>query len=75
MRIAILMRTFAVPTEKKAMTVYVSAQLYARIGAAAKADGRSISNFVEHALDATTPHELGSRVLMASRVPADRSEK
>ncbi len=63
------------PTDKKAITVYLSEHLYKRVEAAAKADNRSISNYVEHALDAVTPHEIGSRTIMASRVPADRSEK
>jgi predicted HicB family RNase H-like nuclease len=61
------------PTDKKAITVYLGERLYKRVAAAAKADGRSISNFVEHALDALAPHELGERRIMASRVAPDRS--
>lgn len=63
------------PTGKKAITVYLDKRLYERVEAAAKADGRSISNYAEQALDAVTPHELGTRMIMASRVPADRSDK
>lgn len=60
-------------TDKKAITVYVAAHLYARIEAAAKADSRSISNFVERALDAVTPHVLGQQVIVASNISGDRS--
>ncbi len=63
------------PREKKVITVYLNKHLYERVEAAAKADGRSISNYAEQALDAVTPHELGRRVPMASQVPADRSDK
>ena len=62
-------------TDKKAITVYVAAHLYARIEAAAKADSRSISNYVERALDAVTPHELGRRVALASNIRDERAEK
>jgi uncharacterized protein (DUF1778 family) len=64
-----------VATDKKAITVYLAAHLYARIEAAAKADSRSISNFVERALDAVTPHVLGERVIVASNISDGRSEK
>jgi predicted HicB family RNase H-like nuclease len=64
-----------VATDKKAITVYVAARLYARIEAAAKADSRSISNYVERALDAVTPHELGRRVAVPSNIPDERAEK
>jgi hypothetical protein len=64
-----------VATDKKAITVYVAAHLYARIEAAAKADSRSISNYVERALDTVTPHEVGRRVALASNISDERAEK
>ncbi len=39
-----------VATDKKAMTVYVDADLYERIEANADADNRSVSNYVERLL-------------------------
>jgi hypothetical protein len=56
------------PTGKKGVTVYLDQALYDRVAAAAKADRRSIANFIEAALDAVAPHELGMRVMMASRI-------
>jgi hypothetical protein len=63
-----------VATDKKAITVYVAPHLYARIEAAAKADSRSISNFVERALDVVTPHVLGERVVVASNISDHKSK-
>ena len=56
------------PTGKKAVTVYFDDQLYQRVTAAAKADRRSVANFIEAAVDAVAPHELGTRVMLASRI-------
>src|ERR1700676_2679179 len=56
------------PTGKKAVTVYFDDQLYQRVTAAAKADRRSVANFIEAAVDAVAPHQLGTRVMLASRV-------
>ena len=56
------------PTGKKGVTVYLDKALYDRVAAAAKADRRSIANFIEAALDAVAPHKLGSRVMIASRI-------
>jgi hypothetical protein len=39
------------PTGKKAVTVYFDDQLYQRVTAAAKADRRSVANFIEAAVD------------------------
>jgi predicted HicB family RNase H-like nuclease len=58
-------------TERKAMTVYVPANLHARIEAAAKADGRSVSNFVQRILDATVPRVLGDRVVIPTGLTGD----
>jgi hypothetical protein len=57
-----------VPTGKKAVTVYFDDQLYERVTAAAKADRRSVANFIEAAVDAVAPHQLGTRVMLASRI-------
>jgi hypothetical protein len=56
------------PTTKRAVTVYLDDNLYERVAAAAKADRRSIANFIEAACDAVAPHELGTRVALASRI-------
>jgi hypothetical protein len=56
------------PTSKKAVTVYFDDALYERVVAAAKADRRSVANFIEAACDAVAPHQLGSRVMLASRI-------
>jgi hypothetical protein len=56
------------PTDKKAVTVYFDDQLYQRLTAAAKADRRSVANFIEAAVDSVAPHELGTRVMLASRI-------
>lgn len=56
------------PTNKKAVTVYFDDALYERVAAAAKADRRSVANFIEAACNAVAPHELGSRVMLASRI-------
>ena len=56
------------PTGKKAVTVYFDDQLYQRVTAAAKADRRSVANFIEAAVDAVAPHQLGTRVMLASRI-------
>jgi hypothetical protein len=57
-----------VPTGKKGLTVYFDQALYDRVAAAAKADRRSMANWIEAACDAVAPHELGARVMLASRV-------
>lgn len=62
------------PTDKKAITVYLADDLYEWVATVAKADGRSVSNFVEHAL-ASMRHPEVKRVIMASPIRADRLEK
>jgi hypothetical protein len=59
---------FEVPTTKKAVTVYFDDHLYERVVAAAKADRRSVANFVEAACDAVAPHVLGMPVALATRI-------
>lgn len=61
------------PTDKKAVTVYLDNYLYEWVVTVAKADGRSVSNFVEHTL-ASIMHPEVKRVVMATRVPADLPE-
>ncbi len=56
------------PTNKKAVTVYFDDHLYERVAAAAKADRRSVANFIEAACDAVAPHQLGTRVMLATRI-------
>src|ERR1700753_1933470 len=58
---------FGRPTAKRAVTVYFDDALYERVVAAAKADRRSVANFIEAVCDAFAPHELGARVAFASR--------
>lgn len=62
------------PTEKRAITVYLADHLYEWVATVAKADGRSVSNFVEHAL-ASMMHPEVKRVIIASPIPPDRSEE
>ena len=61
-------------TDKKAITVYLNEDLYTWVATVAKADGRNISNFVEHAL-ASMMHPEVTRIAIASPVPRDRPEK
>jgi hypothetical protein len=62
------------PTEKKAITVYVNERLYEWVATVAKADGRSISNFVEHAL-ASMAHPGIKRIAIASPISRDQPEE
>jgi len=62
------------PTDKKAITVYLDERLYEWVATVAKADGRSISNFVEHTL-ASMSHPEIKQISMASHVPPDRQER
>ena len=55
---------------RRAVSVYLRPDLIGRVEAAAKADGRSVSNYVERVLDAVTPRVLGERVI----VPGNASE-
>lgn len=57
---------------KRALSIYLQPDLIERIEAAAEADDRSVSNYVERALDAVTPRVLGDRVLVASNIPDER---
>jgi hypothetical protein len=57
-----------VPAGKKGLTVYFDQALYDRVAAAAKADRRSMANWIEAACDAVAPHELGARVMLATRI-------
>jgi hypothetical protein len=59
------------PTNKKAITVYLDERLYEWVATVAKADGRSISNFVENSL-ASMAHPEIRRIAIPSRVPPDR---
>lgn len=56
------------PAGKKGLTVYFDQELYERVAAAAKADRRSMANWIEAACDAMAPHELGQRVMFATRI-------
>lgn len=47
---------------RQCVSVYLRPALLQRIEAAAKADGRSLSNFIERALEAVMPHELDYQV-------------
>jgi hypothetical protein len=62
------------PTAKKAVTVYLEDKLYEWVATVAKADGRSVSNFVENSLKSMMHPEVG-RVIIPSIVPPDRPEK
>ena len=53
------MEVFAMATDKKAITVYLDESLYEWVATVAKADGRSISNFIEHALASKMHPEVG----------------
>jgi hypothetical protein len=55
---------------KRPLSVYLRPSLIERIEAAAKADTRSVSNYIEAVLEAVTPLELGQRVIIPS-TPAD----
>jgi hypothetical protein len=55
---------------KRALSIYLRPDLIERVEAAAKADGRSVSNFVERVLEAVTPRVPGERVI----VPGNASE-
>ncbi len=61
-------------TDKKAITVYLAPHLYEWVATVAKADSRSISNFVENSL-ASMMHPEVKRVAIPSRVPPNRPEK
>jgi hypothetical protein len=54
---------------RRALSIYLRPHLFERIEAAAKADGRSVSNYVERALDSVTPMVPGERVAIPSRFP------
>lgn len=56
------------PTGKKGLTVYFDQALYERVAAAAKADRRSMANWIEAACDALAPHQLGTRIMLATRI-------
>jgi hypothetical protein len=58
---------------RRAVSIYLQPDLLERIEAAAEADGRSLSNYVERALVAITPRMVGARVVVASNIPNDRS--
>jgi hypothetical protein len=65
---------FAMATDKKAITVYLDESLYEWVAMVAKAERRSISNFVENTL-ASMMHPEITRIAIPSRVPPDRPEK
>jgi hypothetical protein len=67
------MEVFAMATDKKAITVYLDESLYKWVATVAKADGRSISNFVENSL-ASMMHPEIKRIAIPNRVPPDRPE-
>jgi hypothetical protein len=56
------------PMGKKGLTVYFDQALYDRVAAASKADRRSMANWIEAACDAVAPHQLGTRVMLATRI-------
>jgi Ribbon-helix-helix protein, copG family len=57
---------------KRALSIYLQPDLIERIEAAAEADDRSISNYIERALDSVTPRVRGERVIVASNIPDER---
>lgn len=63
----------AMPTDKKAISVYLDERLYRWVSKEAKADGRSISNFVENHL-ASRAHPQ-TRISVPNSVPRDRVKK
>ena len=65
------LEALSMPTNKKAITVYLDERLYEWVATVAKADGRSISNFVENSL-ASMAHPEIRRIAIPSRVPPDR---
>jgi hypothetical protein len=58
------------PTDKKAITVYLDERLYEWVAKVAKADKRSVSNFVENTLAGLMHPEI-NRIAMPSKVPPD----
>lgn len=61
------------PTDKKAITVYLSEHLYNLVAKAAKAQRRSISNYVENALASTMHPEVTT--MFPNTVPPDESKE
>ena len=59
---------------KRAVSIYLEPDLIERIEAAAEADDRSVSNYIERALDGITPRVRGERVLVASNVADGRPQ-
>jgi hypothetical protein len=64
----ISIRGFAMATGKKGLTVYFDQALYDRVASAAKADRRSMANWIEAACDFVAPNQLGTRVMLATRI-------
>jgi|HubBroStandDraft_6_1064221.scaffolds.fasta_scaffold880445_1 hypothetical protein len=62
------------PTDKKAVSVYLNERLYEWVATVAKADGRSVSNFIENSLAAMAHPEIRS-IAIPSKIPADGPEK
>lgn len=59
------------PTNKRAITVYLDDRLYNWVATVAKADGRSMSNFLENTV-ASMAHPEIKRIAIPSKVPPDR---
>ncbi len=62
------------PTNKRAITVYLDDRLYEWVATVAKADGRSMSNFLENNI-ASMAHPEIKRIAIPSRIPPDRVEE
>jgi predicted HicB family RNase H-like nuclease len=62
-----------VPTNKKAITVYLDEHVYKLLAKSAEAANRSISNYVENAL-ATSFHPEAV-TMFPDKIPGDRPEK
>lgn len=59
------------PTNKRAITVYLDDRLYDWVATVAKADGRSMSNFLENTVAAMAHPEI-KQIAIPSKVVPDR---
>jgi hypothetical protein len=60
------------PTDKKAVTVYLSSQLYEWVAKVAAEQNRSVSNFIENQLLGFMHPEI-TRLASPSKIPPDKS--
>lgn len=61
------------PTNKRAITVYLDDRLYEWVATVAQADGRSMSNFLENTI-ASMAHPEIKRIAIPSKIAPDRPE-